>query len=141
MTTARPLSQTRNPGRSLSVITGTRAGRPVIAPWVVFSLVVVLALFGLVLSRTTLDEGAYELAELTQEIAEAQTQNQRLRLEVARLESPARIAPAAAELGLVYPTERLLMTVPGVVAQSSDSDPRWATLDRYASEAHGGTTP
>ncbi len=133
--TARPLRQARPAGRSFRVIEGARRRGVVITPWAAFSIVVVVALFGIVVARTTLDQGAFELADLNLKIAEAEVSNQRLRLEIARLESPARVAPAAEALGLVYPTERAVLTVTGVVVQSSDPDPRWSTLDRYAAES------
>jgi cell division protein FtsL len=133
--TARPLRQSRPAGRVFRVIPGARRRGPVITPWAAFSVVVVVALFGIVVARTTLDQGAFELAELNRSIAEAEVFNQRLRLEIARLESPARVAPAAEALGLVYPTERAVLAVTGILAQSSDPDPRWATLDRYAAES------
>lgn len=133
--TARSLRQPRTVQRGLRVIPGAARKRVVVAPWVTFSLVVVVALFGIVVARTTLDQGAFDLADLNRKIAEAEVSNQRLRLEIARLESPGRVAPAAESLGLVYPTERAVLTVAGIVVQSTDSDPRWATLDRYASAA------
>ncbi len=132
MTTARPLRQSRQNTRSFRVIPGRQKSRVVVAPWLTFCLVVVVALFGIVVTQTALDEGAFDLAELDRQIAEAAVHNQHLRLEIARLESPGRIAPAAEELGLVYPQERTVLRVDGVILQSSDPDPRWATLDRYA---------
>jgi cell division protein FtsL len=113
----------------------------VITPWLAFVLVVVVALFGIVLTRTTLDKGAFELAELDQQLATAQVRNQHLRLEIARLESPGRVAPAAEMLGMVYPDERTLVTVDGVVVVVNDLDPRWAGLDRYAAAAPETVSP
>jgi cell division protein FtsL len=133
--TARALRQTKPAGRGFRVIQGARRRHIVFTPWVAFSMVVVVALFGIVVARTTLDQGAFELADLNLKIAEAEVSNQRLRLEIARLESPGRVAPAAESLGLVYPTERAVLTVTGIVVQSTDPDPRWATLDRYAAGA------
>lgn len=119
----------------LRVIAGKQRKRhPHVAPWMAFTLVVVVALFGIVMTQTSLDEGAFELAELNRSIANAQTENQHLRLEVARLESPARIAPIAAEMGLVYPDSRRTVMVDGVIDLIAEGDQRWSSIAEFASE-------
>jgi cell division protein FtsL len=100
-----------------------------------FTLVVVVAFVGLAIARTAMDQGAFELAELERRIAVEETQNQHLRLEVSRLESPSRIGPMAEEMGLVYPDDRVLVVVRGVTGPGPDEDPRWAAIDRYAAAA------
>lgn len=116
----------------MKVLSGRRQRRPVFSPWMVFSAVVVVAMLGLVLSRTSLDAGAFELAELERRIATAQADNTRLRLEIATLESPERIGPLAIEMGLIYPVERITVFVDGSSAPDGDPDPRWAGIERYA---------
>ena len=69
------------------------------------ALIGVLAFLGLGFARTSLDRAAFELAELSRAIDSQAALNQQLRLEIARLESPARIAPLAEELGLVVPSD------------------------------------
>ncbi len=129
--TARPVrSITVRP--RLRVLEGRRPRRRPIAPWMVFTLVVVVAFVGLALARTALDRGAFELAELEARIAQAETENTQLRLEIARLENPARIAPLAEELGFVYPTQRRPLLVSGVGVAHVDDDPRWIEIDRLA---------
>lgn len=128
--TAQPLRHPYSRGR-LRVVTGARAHRPSLAPWVVFSLVAVVAFLGMVLTRTALDRSAIELAKIERQIAEAKTTNQILRLEIGRLESPARIAPLAAEMGMVYPRTSEKLMVAGVIPDGS-SDPRWSELARLA---------
>lgn len=119
----------------LRVIAGKRRPhRPHVAPWMAFTLVVVVALFGIVTTQTSLDQGAFEFAELNREIAKAETENQHLRLEVARLESPARVAPLAADLGLVYPDNRRTVMVDGVIDHAVQRDQRWASIAEFASE-------
>jgi len=119
----------------LRVIAGKqRVQHPHVAPWMAFTLVVVVALFGIVTTQTSLDAGAFELAELNRSIANAQTENQQLRLEVARLESPARIAPIAVEMGLVYPDTRRTVMVDGVIDQVVEGDQRWASIAEFATE-------
>jgi cell division protein FtsL len=75
------------------------------APWMIMVLIAIVAFLGLVFARTSLDKSAFDLAELNKSIDEQVALNEQLRLEVARLENPARIAPLADELGLVVPTE------------------------------------
>lgn len=89
----------------LRVLKGRRLQRPSVAPWMVMALIGVLAFLGLGFARTSLDRAAFELAELNRVIDSQTALNQQLRLEMARLESPARIAPLAEELGLVIPSD------------------------------------
>ncbi|MCQ3802610.1 MAG: hypothetical protein OXC98_09530 [bacterium] len=79
-----------------------------------FVVLVVSAFLGMVWSRTLLDEGAFELAELRTRIEHETIQNRLLRLEVARLENPDRVASLAEPLGLFYPDEVVHIHVPGV---------------------------
>lgn len=68
-------------------------------------LIAIAAFLGLGFARTSLDRSAFDLAELNREMEQQLALNEQLRLEVARLENPARIAPLADELGLVIPTD------------------------------------
>jgi cell division protein FtsL len=98
----------------------------------VFSLVVVMTLVGLTMARTTLDRGAFELADLEARIAQAENRNEELLVEVARLESPSRIGPLAEEMGLVYPETARPLLVEGVGPTPNPEDPRWAELRNLA---------
>ncbi len=120
--TARPL---RLPGRDsrLRVIAGRRAKRPITAPWIAVSLIAVVAFLGLIGTRTALDRSAFEMARLDKAIAEAATANQQLRIEIAELENPARIAPLAEEMGLVIPAQRRQLLVRGVGRDDGIVDP------------------
>ena len=129
--TARPLRAVRGI-RALRVVQGKVGRRPVLAPWLAFCLVVVVALVGQVVARTALDRGAVGHTELERRIAVEQTRNQELRLEVSRLESPTRVGPLAEDLGMVYPDERIPIVVAGVNGPGPTDDPRWARMDRYA---------
>jgi len=93
-----------SPG-SFRLLDGRRVRRPSMAPWMIMVLIAIVAFLGLVFARTSLDKSAFDLAELNKSIDEQVALNEQLRLEVARLENPARIAPLADELGLVVPTE------------------------------------
>ena len=123
--TAQPL---RRPGsdEGLRVLRGRKLRKPSIAPWMIMVLIAVVAFLGLGFARTSLDRSAFELAELNQAIDEQAALNEQLRLEVARLENPARIAPLADELGLVIPgdTNQLLvdLDVPSPVVAESTPD-------------------
>lgn len=136
--TAQPL---RSPAtsRGLRVISGRRAARPSLAPWLVFTLVAIVAFLGMVLTRTALDRSAIELAAVERAIAEARSTNQILRLEIGRLESPARIAPLAIEMGMVYPTGSEALLVSGVIPDG-EVDPRWADLDHLSVGVEETTT-
>lgn len=88
-------------------------------------VIAVVAFLGLGFASTSLDRSAFDLAELNKAIDNELALNQQLRLEVARLENPARIAPLADELGLVLPieTNQLLVdldAVEPVVADAAD---------------------
>jgi len=102
------------------VVAGSRRPRPRIGGWVVYTVIVALAFFGLIYSQTSLDSSAFELKELEAQIAVEEAHYQDLRLLVARLQSPARIAPAAADLGMVLPHSMQTVTAPGVVVDASD---------------------
>lgn len=67
---------------------------------------VALGLFGLVVSHVALTQGQFRLEKLQEQAGEQEARYERLRLEVARLESPERIVAAAQErLGMVPPPE------------------------------------
>lgn len=112
----------RPQGRSqprLRVLSGRGTRRPRVAPWAVFTVIVVVSFIGIVLARTTLDSGAFELNELTARIEEARRENDQLALDVARLESPARIGPLAEQAGLVFPETRTPLFVESVPEDGS----------------------
>ena len=102
--------------------------RPRLRSWLFFVLVVITAFFGLILSRISLDRSAFVLEELEEEIATAEAQHWDLRLEVARLQDPERIAAAVWEMGFVFPDERRTLDVPRIPEEDIDSEHRWAQL-------------
>lgn len=69
------------------------------------ALIGIIAFLGLGFARTSLDNAAFEMAELNKSISEQEAINRELNLEIASLENPARIAPLAEELGLVIPEQ------------------------------------
>jgi cell division protein FtsL len=72
----------------------------------VFAVAVLIAFFGMIYSRISLDRTAFELQDLEGQITEQQELMDELRVEAARLQDPALITSRAADLGLVYPQER-----------------------------------
>lgn len=126
MTAARPLRQPA-PRQGLRVLRGRQANlRPALAPWMIVVIIGVAAFLGLGFARTSLDKSAFELDRLNDAIVEQEALNEQLRLEIARLENPARIAPLAEELGLVIPenTRQLLVDLGGPEVVSNDEGAR-----------------
>ena len=103
-------------------------GRPQMRSWVVFLVAVVLAFFGLILSRVSLDRSAFVLEELERGIAAQETHQRDLRLEVARLQAPERLSALADGMGFVYPAERIRLEVPAPEGVESNPEYRWAQL-------------
>ena len=87
-----------------------------------FVLLVVSTFLGMVWSRTLLDEGAFRLAKLETRIEQETVRNRLLRLEVARLENPDRVASLAEPLGLFYPDEVVHIQVPGMASAITGFD-------------------
>jgi cell division protein FtsL len=80
--------------------------------------VVVVGLFGLVASHVVLTQGQFRLQQLEAEATAEQARYERLRLQVAELESPQRIVAAAQErLGMVAPPGVRYLSPTGVSAQ------------------------
>jgi hypothetical protein len=104
MSVARPQSVAETQSR-LRVLTGRRLKRPTLAPWMIMVLVGITAFLGLGFARTSLDNSAFELADLTTQLEVQDELNRELKLEIARMENPARIAPLAEEMGLIIPDE------------------------------------
>jgi cell division protein FtsL len=114
----------RSPRPPLRVVEGEAAPRPVdrrrrarlrVA---VTMVVVVGGLFGLVASHVVLTQGQFRLQQVESRASEAQARYERLRLQVAALESPERIVAAAQErLGMVPPPGVKYLSPTGVSEQ------------------------
>ena len=114
---------------TLEVIPGaTRLPRPKISHWVLFALAVTIAFFGLIYSRISLDRTAFEIQELEAQIAVQDELHWQLRVELAEIQDPARLEQQIADLGMVYPDQRLALSVPLVGVDELDPDYRWAQL-------------
>ena len=106
----------------------TRLPRPKISHWVLFGLAVIVAFFGLIYSRISLDHSAFMIQELETQIAIQEDLHWQLRYELAQIQDPARLETEIAQLGLEYPAERIALSVPVVGVDELDPDYRWAQL-------------
>jgi cell division protein FtsL len=102
--------------------------RPRVRSWIIFLLAVVVAFFGLIYSRISLDRSAFVLEELERGIAEQEAHLGDLRLEIARLQAPERISALAEEMGLVYPAQRISLKKPALDEPELSFEYRWAQL-------------
>ena len=105
-----------------------RMRRRGLGSWLLFVAIVVAAFYGLIFSRISLDRSAFELDELQEQIAAEEARHFELRVEVAELMDPNRIANAADRLGMVYPAERNELTSDSVSEPAVQQELRWAQL-------------
>ena len=128
--TVRPAAVTR-PAVSapLRLLQSKRVRMPHLGMWMVYTMVAIVAFFGLIYSRTALDESAFQLQQIQNETAAEQERFQQLRLQVARLKSPERIVPAAQEMGLVFPDDVTPVVASGVVVvENTELEERWTEV-------------
>jgi cell division protein FtsL len=97
-------------------------------PWFLFVIIVVGAFFGLTYSRISLDRSAFLLDTLEDRIAEEEARHFDLRVGVAELRDPQRIAALATEMGMVFPESRIELAVDRVPDEELDLEYRWAQL-------------
>jgi cell division protein FtsL len=102
--------------------------RPRVKSWIIFSMAVVVAFFGLILSRISLDKSAFDLEDLEQRIETEQARQGELRVEVARLQAPQRISGLAEEMGLVYPAQLIALVPADTGPAESSIENRWAQM-------------
>jgi cell division protein FtsL len=129
--TSNPAVLRRRAAVDLDEAIAVQLHKPKLRPWIVFTLTVVVAFFGMIYSRISLDRTAFELDELEGRIAEEEARFLELEVEVARLLDPARIDQAAAELGLQYPDELVSLDAPVVEAEGLDTGVRLAQHDSF----------
>lgn len=108
---------------------------PRVRSWIIFAIAVIIAFFGLIYSRISLDRSAFVLENLERGIAEQEARVGELRVEVARLQSPERISSLAEEMGLVYPAEMVGLHVPEMPSDVHRPEYLWAQL-RSSPSAH-----
>jgi hypothetical protein len=84
-------------------------------------MLVSAVVFGLVLLNIHVAQTSFHLSDLQRQAAELETEQRRLRFEVARAESPEKIAEMGASLGLVPPGVQQYLQGPSVLASTSST--------------------
>ena len=105
---------------------------------IVMSAIVVAAVFGVVAAHVVLTQRQFRLEKLEQQATTAQAQYERLRLEVAQLESPARVVAAAQQLGMVPPATitYLASSRPqSAPPKQTNDDTTWANVKSHLATA------
>ena len=92
-------------------------------PLALFVVAVVAVFFSMIFLRISLDETAFELAELTDGIELEQSRQLDLRYDLAGLKDPLRIATEAQRIGLVYPDVRVALVVDGFATDAQVLEP------------------
>lgn len=94
-------------GREITPAVAQRRARLIVGTAVAMAA---MAFFGVVAAHVAITQRQFQLEQLQRQGSELQADYDRLRLEVAELESPARIVAAAQELGLEQPDEVTYLT-------------------------------
>lgn len=84
---------------------------PRVLPLSLFVVAVVAIFFAMIFLRVSLDETAFELADLEEGIAAQESRQLDLRYDLAGLKDPQRIALEAERIGLVPPATRLTIAL------------------------------
>jgi cell division protein FtsL len=92
---------------------GNRRGSPRIVPLLFFTALVVAIFFAMIYLRIAMDRSAFELDAVNDQITLERSRTLDLRLELAQLQDPQRIATQAAQIGLVYPEDQITLIVTG----------------------------
>ena len=92
---------------------GVRRG-PRIVPLIFFTILVMAVFFAMIFLRIALDRSAFQLESFERQIASEESRQLDLRLELAQLQDPLRIATEATRMGLTYPEDRVAIVVDGL---------------------------
>lgn len=106
-----------------------------------FGLVSVVSVFVVVAFHVMVAQSQLQLDRLTRQTAVQQQRYERLRLEVAQLSAPQRIAKRAEELGMQPGGPSTFITVPEAGASRPTQDPTSSTADYQKVKQHLGTRP
>lgn len=87
-------------------------------PLFLFAIAVVAVFFAMIFLRISLDETAFELAEIEAGIEVQNSIQLDLRYDLAELKDPQRITTEAERIGLVYPDARVTISVDGPTRES-----------------------
>ena len=107
-----------------------RPGSPRIIPLLFFTALVIAIFFSMIYLRIAMDRSAFELDSVNDQITLERSRTLDLRLELAQLQDPQRIATQAAQIGLVYPEEQITLIVTGALGSGDvpQEDPSVAAL-------------
>lgn len=102
----------------------------------VLSTILVVAVFGVVAAHVVLTQHQFRLERLEREAAAEEARYERLRLQVAELESPERVVAAAQALGMVPPATVTYLastraTAPPAGDQKDAPTGEWATVKSH----------
>lgn len=106
-----------------------------------FGLVSVVSVFVVVALHVMVAQGQLELDRLNRRTTVEQQQYERLRLEVAQLSAPTRVATRARQLGMVPGGGSTFVTVPDASGPQSQSPPSSTTEDYQKVKSHLETRP
>jgi cell division protein FtsL len=109
-------------------------GSPRIIPLLFFTALVIAIFFSMIYLRIAMDRSAFELDAVNDQITLERSRTLDLRLELAQLQDPHRIATQAAQIGLVYPEDQITLIVTGERA-SVDAIPVDSSDDALGSPA------
>jgi len=140
----RPAPRERpEPARHLRVVDerAAKRERQVRRGIVLFGLVSVVSVFVVVVLHVMVAQGQLQLDRLNRETTGAQQQYERLRLEVAQLSAPSRIATRAQQLGMVPGGPSTFVTVPDASGPAAQSTPSSSTEDYQKVKPHLETRP
>ena len=103
--------------RSAREVAAVQAATPRIFPLAFFVIAVVVVFFLMIYLRIALDRSAFELDAVERQITLQESRQLDLRLELASLQDPLRIATEATNMGMTYPDERVPVIVNGLDPQ------------------------
>ncbi|MBI5157431.1 MAG: hypothetical protein HZA58_05380 [Acidimicrobiia bacterium] len=116
------------PSRGFHVVIGPRARRRRVGGWIALSFTLAAVFFAMISLRVALDRNAFVLDDIREQIVVEESRYWELRLQVAELQSPERIAGLAEELGMVYPSQIATIEVPGLGDPDPGNERRWVDL-------------
>jgi hypothetical protein len=116
------------PRRQFHVVIDPRARRRRLGGWLALVFTLAALFFVMISTRIALDRNAFILQDIRGQIEVEETRYWELRLRLAELQSPERIAGIAEEMGMVYPSEMATIEVPGLGGPRPGVDKGWADL-------------